>query len=82
MKRARDPDLFRQAIEARKLTHREVAKLADCSLSTVGFVLAGRATSNGNAARLARVVRRPVNSLFVVAVSSDEQPNDPREAVA
>jgi transcriptional regulator with XRE-family HTH domain len=73
MKRARDPDELRAAMAARTLTQREVALLVDCSVGTVGFVLAGKSVNDDLARRFARTLRRPVGELFVVVESSVEQ---------
>lgn len=81
MKRARDPDLFRQAFAARRLTVREAALLAGCSDGMFRFIMAGeKSTSPERARRLARVLRRPVSELFVDAVSNDEQRPDLQKA--
>lgn len=82
MKRARDPDTLRRAVEDRDLTHRELAKLADCSYGTVGFVLSGRPLRPELARRFARILRRPVDALFADVVSTDEQHNGQQGAVA
>jgi plasmid maintenance system antidote protein VapI len=79
--RARDPDEIRAAMKARgALTIRELAKLADSTRGTVGFILDGRSTSRDTAIRIARVLRRGVDVLFVAAASSDKQDNDKQDA--
>jgi transcriptional regulator with XRE-family HTH domain len=82
MKRARDPDKIREAMAARDLTYRELALLAECSDGTVGFVLAGKRLNPELARRFARILRRPVDALFVDAQSSDEQAIGKQQAVA
>lgn len=82
MKRARDPDEIRKAVAARDLTHRELALLAECSHGTVRFVLAGKRVNPELARRFARVLRRPVDALFVAAEASDEQQSGKQKAVA
>lgn len=82
MKRARDPDRLREAIAARTLSHREVSVLAGCSYGTVGFILAGKPCNPTLARRLARVVRRPLDDVFVDVASSNEQTIDQQGAVA
>jgi hypothetical protein len=64
------------------LTLRELGKLADSTYGTVGHILGGRTTSRDTAKRIARVLRRPVDVLFVLAVSSGEQSNGNDKAVA
>jgi transcriptional regulator with XRE-family HTH domain len=82
--RARDPDEIRAAMKARGgLTHRELAVLADCTKGALDFILAGqRNASRDLAKRIARVLRRPVDALFVPATSSSKQPDGEQEAVA
>lgn len=83
MKRARDPDAVRAAVAERKLTQRELARLAGCSKGTIGFVLNGqRAVNDHLALRLARVLRRPVGELFEPVVSNPRQIIGEQEAVA
>jgi hypothetical protein len=82
VKRARDPQVVRQALADRTLTHREVASLAGCAHSNVGFAVAGKPISDKLAARFAKILRRPVADLFEDAVSSVEQRDDSRGAVA
>jgi DNA-binding XRE family transcriptional regulator len=79
--RARDPDEIRAAMKARGgLTHRELAKLADSPRSTLGFILNGRSTNRDVAIRIARVLRRPLDALFVAAASRDKQSVDKQPA--
>lgn len=82
MKRVRDPDEFREAIEARTLTRREVGRLADCTAGTVQFILNGQATDPALARRLARVLRRPIDDLFVDVPSNSRQSSVERKAIA
>lgn len=78
--RARDPDDIRALMRARDLTHRELAKLADCPLGTTSVIVAGKPTSRDVAKRVARTLRRPVDVLFVDVVSSTEQSSDKQPA--
>jgi hypothetical protein len=81
--RARDPDTVRAAMKARgELAHRELAKLADTTMGTIGFILAGRPTSREVAKRIARSLRRPVDVLFVPVTSNDRRSDGEHEAVA
>ncbi len=83
MKRARDTSVVRAAMQERGLSHREVARLAGCSKSTIAFVADGERCVNDQLAQaLARVLRRPVDHLFVPAPSTDERPSGHNEAVA
>lgn len=83
MKRVRDPDAVRSALQARGLSHRELARLAGCSKSTVGFVTSGgRAVNDDLAQRIARFLRRPVDELFAPTVSTSRRTNSERKAVA
>lgn len=82
MKRVRDPGEFREAIDARTLTRREVGRLAGCTVGTVQFILNGQATDPALARRLARVLRRPVDELFVDVPSSNKQTTVERKAIA
>lgn len=71
MKRARDPDALRQVVLDRKLTQRQLAQLAGCSKGTIGFLLNGqRAVNDQLARRLARVLKCPLDVLFVDSVST------------
>lgn len=82
MKRARDSHVLRAALADRDLTHRELARLAECSYGQIGFVLDGSSTNAVIARRIARALRRPVDVLFVDASSSSEQANDEQRATA
>lgn len=73
MKRVRDPDGARQAIENRRLTRRELATLAGCTVGNIGFILDGQSTDPALARRLARALRRPVAELFEDVASTGEQ---------
>jgi hypothetical protein len=77
--RARDPDEVRTAMQARDLTFRELAKLADTTVGTTRFVVIGKATSRDVAIRIARTLRRRVDDLFVPAASSSKQPVDQQD---
>jgi hypothetical protein len=83
VKKARDPDLIRQAMADRgRLSRQEVALLAQCSKGTIGFLLSGRPISDDIARRIARAVQRPVDDLFETAAPSRGQQRRHREAVA
>lgn len=82
MKRARDPDQIEAAIKQRGLTLREVGLLCECSDGTVRFVMAGKSTNPTLARRFARVLRRPLDDLFVDVASSKEQSTTEQDAVA
>lgn len=83
MKQARTIEGLRAAIDERQLSYRQLARLADCSHHIPGRLLEGKAIRDGAAAvRIARVLQRPLDELFVAAVSSDRQRDDDREAVA
>ncbi len=75
MKRARDSAALREALTVRELTftHRELARLAGCSVGTIGFILDGQPTDPARARRIARALRRAVDDLFQDVVSSGEQ---------
>jgi Helix-turn-helix len=81
--RARDPDEMKAAMRARgDLTFRELGLLAGSTYGTVDKILSGKSTSRDTAKRIARVLRRRVDELFVDAASSNKQASDERQAVA
>lgn len=81
MKQARDTAALRAAVEKRDLTHRELARLVECTYGTIGFALNGAPLSDKLALRLARVLRRRVGDLFEpVATSSEREPAKQRAA--
>ncbi|MDN5861079.1 MAG: helix-turn-helix transcriptional regulator [Pseudonocardia sp.] len=83
MKRARDPDRFREAYQERGLTAREVGRLCGCSDGTVRFVMAGtKATNPSLARRIAKVLRQPLDVLFVDVAPRGRQDNTEQDAVA
>lgn len=82
VKRARNPDDLREALAARDLSYRELAKLVHCSHSTVGFVLDGKPLGDDFARRIAKVLRRRMSDIFVDATSSDAQYNEQQKASA
>lgn len=73
MKQVRDVEALRAAIQARDLTQREVARLAECSKGMVCWILDGKPVSDLLAVRLARSLRRPVGELFASIDASREQ---------
>lgn len=83
MKTARDPAALRGAMAARgNLTLEETALLARCSKGTISAVLAGKPLNPALARRISRVLRLPVDDLFVAAPSNNEQDSDQHGAVA
>lgn len=82
MKRARDPDQIRGAIDARGLSLREMGLLCECSDGTIRFVMAGKSTNPTLARRFAKVLRRPLDELFADVASSEEQDTTEQDAVA
>lgn len=73
MKKARDPEALRAAIEESPLSQRALARAAMCSRMTPGRLLAGKATSDELATRLAKALGRQPEALFVDAVATPEQ---------
>lgn len=83
MRKARDTSVVRVAMRERGLSHRQLARLAGCSKSTIGFVAGGdRAVNDQLAQALARALRRPVDELFETVQSTVERPSSESEAVA
>lgn len=83
MKRARDPDLIREAMQQRTgVSLRELGRLAETTDGTISFILSGRTTSPEIARRIARSLKRPVSELFEDAVTSDELDSNQQDAVA
>lgn len=82
MKKARDPAQMRGAVDARTFTTRELSVLLDCSETWVRGIIAGKPVSDELARRFARLVRRTTGSLFADVVSTSEQGDAQREAVA
>lgn len=82
MKKACDPAELRRARQGRKLSLRELGKLADCSYNTPFLLEHGGATNDALAARIARILDCPLDELFQPAVSSAEQDTVNREAAA
>jgi DNA-binding XRE family transcriptional regulator len=72
MRQARDPVALRAAVERRDLTHRELARLVECTHTTILFVLNGAPVNDKLARRLARVLRCRVADLFAVVGTSSE----------
>lgn len=83
MKRARDPAAVRAAIAERRLTQRELARLAGCSQGLIGFLLKGERSVNSRLARrIARVLQRSVDELFADVETTAKPQSDNRQAVA
>lgn len=73
MKKALDPDALLAAKIERDVSFRELGRLAECPHNLLSKLLQGKATSDDNAERLARALRRDVGDLFVDAASNVEQ---------
>lgn len=82
MKIARDPEQVREALKERDLTLREMGLLARTSDAMISRVLRGERTNPQLARRIARVLRRGIDELFVDAPSSQAATIDKPKLIA
>lgn len=82
MKIARDPEQVREALKERDLTLREMGLLARTSDAMISRVLRGERTNPQLARRIARVLRRGIDELFVDAPSSQATTIDKPKLIA
>lgn len=82
MRRARDPEALRDAIERRKLSQRALARAALCSRMTPSRLLAGKPVGDEAAMRLARALAVNLDEFFEVVESSESQRSSNRKAAA
>lgn len=82
MKKALDPEALREVLDDWPSSQRALARAALCSPNVPSRLLAGKTTSDDTAARLARILGKRPDELFVDAVSSTEPDLSKQEAAA
>lgn len=80
MRRAQGTPMLRGIIEGSPLSRRALARAWSCSHNTPGRIVAGGRVDGEVAVRIAKILGRPLDELFVVVGSSDGQHNNSREA--
>jgi hypothetical protein len=83
MKKLRDPDLLREAMRERKVSHRQLEGMAQVGRGKIyDLITRGKSTTPAAARAIARSLERSVADLFVDTVTARSGHSDPTERAA